>query len=464
MWNREHEELIRESMRWAAGGGHNPARAVEVRRELLRSNHRHYRRNIPLYRGIAERAHVGDQASFETLVRTMLLPDGIFKSYPQSLLDERDFQAMNRWLRTLYDRDIDAGTGAVETIDDWLKALGESGVHAVYSSGTSGNMSFVPRDAYGWTLFREAPLCYAMLLLARLGVVGRFKAMAARLAGRALQPGGFQRLVDRLGLRDFEGLFLNFRGGNQGIQLVGQQLASRVRRATFLYPIDISATAIRALQRGKPDAVDRTHTEAFLDATVRRKDDNYLRVLDAARAAIREGQRVLLFGAPYLVKELCDRILAEGKQLALPTGSIVGYGGGWKSFDGERLSEPALRSLIACATGVCEPFVVEAYSMTEIGAMMMKCAHGRFHVPPILETVILDAALEPVEGDDAAGILGVMDPFATSYPGFLITGDAVHRSRRPCECGIAGDTFLSVGRAAGAEIKGCGGIMATVNA
>lgn len=469
MWNREHELLIAESMRWAAGAvgpagdGHDPKRAVALRRAALATNHQHYLDRIPLYRDLAKRARVDANASFEKISRTMLLPDGIFKSYPQSYLDARDFTAMNRWLRTIFDREIETRAD-VATIDDWLAALGERGVHAVYSSGTSGNLSFVPRDAYSWALFREAPLHYAMILLARLGVVGRLKGTAARLAGRMLSPSRFHSIVERVGLRDFDGVFLNFAGGNQGIQLVGQQLANRVRRATFLYPIDISATALRTLARGNPNAVERAQTEAFLDATVRKKDENYARALAAARTALHDRQRVLVFGAPYLVKELCERILASGERLVLPPGSIVGYGGGWKSFDGQRLSEAALVQLIERATGVTPPFIVEAYSMTEIGALMMKCAHGRFHVPPHLETILLDAALEPITGDDAAGILAVMDPFAVSYPGFLITGDAVHRTRRPCECGLAGDTFLSVGRAAGAEIKGCGGIMATVNA
>jgi hypothetical protein len=91
-------------------------------------------------------------------------------------------------------------------------------------------------------------------------------------------------------------------------------------------------------------------------------------------------------------------------------------------------------------------------------------------VPPHLETIILDDALEPAkggrngEGDDVTGILGVMDPFAVSYPGFLVTGDDVRKTTAQCPCGLPGDTFLKVGRAAGAEVKGCGGIMATVNA
>jgi hypothetical protein len=459
-----HEQLLSETMRWAAGASFDPDRARTLRREALRENHRHYRETIPLYRKLADRAGVGDDATFETLSKEMLLPDGIFKSYPQSLLDARDFAGMNAWLRTIFHADISVRTDSVETIDEWLSALDAQGVHAVYSSGTSGNLSFVPRDSYSWRLFREGPLHYAPLLLARRGVVGRWKAPLAALAGRTLSPARFMQVFQRLGLLDFDGIFLNFRGGNQGIQLVGQELAKRVRQAHFLYPTEISATAIRALTRGQAGPKERARTDAFLDATVRRKDENYDRMLEATRAGVADGQRLMVFGAPYLVKEFCDRILAGGERLVLPAGSIVGYGGGWKSFDGQALSESALLELIDRALGVKKDFVVEAYSMTEIGAIMMKCEHGRFHVPPHLETIILDDALEPVSGKDVKGILGVMDPFAASYPGFLVTGDNVHRVSSPCACGLAGDTFLKVGRAAGAEVKGCGGIMATVNA
>jgi hypothetical protein len=467
-WSNHHEQLLRNAMRWAAGAAFDPTSARDARRAAIRNNHQHYRAKIPLYRQLADRAGAGDDASFETLAGSMLLPDGIFKSYPQSLLDRRDFGAMNRWLRTIFHADVTTAEQGEEevpaTIDDWLAALGRRGIHAVYSSGTSGNLSFVPRDDYSWSLFREGPLHYAPLLLARRGVVGKWKAPLAALAGRTLSPARFMQIFRRLGFADFDGIFLNFAGGNQGIQLVGQELAKRVRKASFLYPIEISATAIRALTRGEASGPDRERADAFLDATVHQKEENYARMLATTRSAIAEGQKIMVFGAPYLVKEFCDRILARGERLVLPPGSIVGYGGGWKTFDGEQLSEAALLGLIERATGVTKECVIEAYSMTEIGAIMMKCEYGRFHVPPHLETIILDDALEPVSGDDVKGILGVMDPFAVSYPGFLITGDNVHRVNSECPCGIAGDTLLSVGRAAGAEVKGCGGIMASVNA
>jgi len=290
------------------------------------------------------------------------------------------------------------------------------------------------------------------------------KAPLAAFAGRTLSRARFMQIFNRLGFRDFDGIFLNFSGGNQGTQLVGQELARKVRKANFLYPTKISATAIRALTRRQASPAEQAQTDAFLEATVRRKEENYDRMIGATRAAMAEGQRIMVFGAPYLVKEFCDRVLASGTRMMLPAGSIVGYGGGWKTFDGEALSESALLDLIERAVGVKKHFVVEAYSMTEIGAIMMKCEHGRFHVPPHLETIILDDALEPVEGKDLTGILGVMDPFAVSYPGFLITGDNVHRTDSRCPCGLEGDTILSVSRASGAEVKGCGGIIAAVEA
>jgi acyl-protein synthetase LuxE len=459
-----HEELLRQAMRWAAGSPFDRAHARRIRRDALLRNHRHYRNRIPLYRQIADRAGVNDDASFDALTHSMLLPDVIFKSYPQSLLDRRDFCGMDRWLRTIFHDDVKAPVGGLETVDDWLASLEARGIHAAYSSGTSGNLSFVPRDDYSWWLFREGSLHYAPLLLARRGVVGRVKAPLAACAGRMLSRARFMQIFSRLGFRDFDGIFLNFSGGNQGTQLVGQELAKRVRRAHFLYPARMSATAIRALTRGQAGALEQERMEAFLDVTVRRKEENYERMIGATRAAIAEGQRIMVFGAPYLVREFCDRVLASGQRTVLPAGSIVGYGGGWKTFDGEALSERALLDLIERALGVNERFVVEAYSMTEIGAIMMKCEHGRFHVPPHLETIILDDALEPVEGADLTGILGVMDPFAVCYPGFLITGDNVHRTESRCPCGLDGDTILSVRRASGAEVKGCGGIVAAVEA
>jgi hypothetical protein len=101
--------------------------------------------------------------------------------------------------------------------------------------------------------------------------------------------------------------------------------------------------------------------------------------------------------------------------------------------------------------------------MVELNSPLMRCAEGRFHVPPLLIPVIFDETLSPT--DDAEGIFGFVDPTAISYPGTLVSGDRVRLRRAPCECGLSGHTIEGeVRRAKGVEVRGCGGILATVRA
>ena len=109
--------------------------------------------------------------------------------------------------------------------------------------------------------------------------------------------------------------------------------------------------------------------------------------------------------------------------------------------------------------------ILEGYSMTEMNAFTLRCDHGRFHIPPTIEPIIFNEDLSPM-GDDAdvRGILGFLDPLAISYPGFIISGDEVHFVDGDCPCGLSGPAVTKIGRASTREVKGCGGIMASVAA
>jgi hypothetical protein len=112
--------------------------------------------------------------------------------------------------------------------------------------------------------------------------------------------------------------------------------------------------------------------------------------------------------------------------------------------------------------GLPQEMVLEGYSMTEISVLMLRCEHGRFHIPPMLEPVMFDEALEPLEGEDISGTFGFLDPQAVSYPGFIISGDHVRMVSGECACGLSGPAITEIGRALGREVKGCGGIMGTM--
>jgi len=457
-----HDRLRGIALRWAMGRPVDAAAARAVRRAAIGANHRHYFERIPIYRRLADQAGIPAEATFEQISRELMSTDHIFKSYPQALLDGNDYGAMNEWLRQVFDRPVEVPVAGLDSVDGWLERLRAGGIHTVFSSGTSGQISFVPRDGYTWSLLTGLSTSYVPLFQMRQGIARGWERLAARSAARMLAPQRFTQFFQRRGLRSFDGFFLSFSGGTQGTQVVGQVLAGMVARATFLFDLQLSATAVRALVRGAASDLEQRRADQFLEATVQRREENYRRMLAAMRASVASRRRALVFGAPFMIKEFCDWLVAAGEELELRPGSMLFHGGGWKSFEGDRIDESALLALVEQATGVTPGNVSEGYSMTEAQVVFPRCREGRFHVPPITETVIFDDALEPLEGDDVYGALGFLDPFAACYPGFIITGDNVRRRTQECPCGVSGLTITDVARAAGREVKGCGGIMAAM--
>jgi hypothetical protein len=64
---------------------------------------------------------------------------------------------------------------------------------------------------------------------------------------------------------------------------------------------------------------------------------------------------------------------------------------------------------------------------------------------------------------EGEGLLAFLDPFATSYPGFVITEDRATLAFGRCGCGRPG-AFIEgeIERAPGAEVRGCGGLLGSI--
>ena len=263
--------------------------------------------------------------------------------------------------------------------------------------------------------------------------------------------------MQRLGLdlSAMDGAVLGFRGGRMGIQQAGAELSRYLATVRYLHDWEIRAETVRTLLApaitGGPMAVGQ--------------DLAYWRFLGALQQSSDAGRAVWLFGAPYQVHRLCALMQAIDAP-ALPAGSVVTLGGGWKAFEGARVDRSALCALIEATLGVRSERVLEAYAMVELNTPLMRCREGRYHVPPILEPWVFDEALRPrPPEDDVTGTFGFMDPTATSYPAFLATGDQVRLVRAPCPCGLVGPAIVGeVRRASAQEVRGCGGILATVRA
>ncbi len=455
-------QLTKVSQDWASGKKYDAVRAGELRREAIRLNHRHYLKTIPLYRKLAEEEGCDGETDIDTLKKKLMLSADIFKSYRQSWLDNNDYESMTGWLTGLFHREIKVDTEGVTSIDGWIDRLGMAGVHVVYSSGTSGTFSFVPREKEDWqraSHFNTS--CLAPLLAPKI-LGNSIKGKLAKSALRLKSADRLGSLAGSGGLTDFEAVFLGFRGGRMGNQALITELAPLFGRVSYLYDIEITGSALRALTRGARNDEERKAVKALQDEAVGRSRENCRRITENLNASAEAGRKVFIFGAPYQFKELGEFISGSNRQPALKKGSLALFGGGWKSFAGEAVDRASLVALMGDSLNLPEAMILEGYSMTESNVLTLRCGHGRFHIPPVIEPVIFDEELNPVEGDDIRGIYGFLDPMAVSYPGFLITNDVVRLVNGTCPCGLSGYAVTEIGRLAGSEVKGCGGIMSSM--
>ncbi len=371
---------------------------------------------------------------------------------------------MNVWLSQIFTGAVDVDVSGVETIDGWIDRLASVGTRIVYSSGTSGNFSFVPRDPANWALFRTASSAYLAPLLISHRVGTPFQRLLVGLSYRLLSSETFARISRGVGVREYDAFFLDFRHGRTGNQTLAQELAPLFHQHFFLYETAFSPAVMRMLARGPKTDSDREQLRALQEVVVERKEQNYSTLIERIQTSTAAGQKVFIFGTTHQYKELSELILARTGTLAMKPGSIVLFGGGWKSFTGERISRDRLIALMTEAFGLPEDRIIEGYSMTEMNAFTLRCDDGRFHIPPFIEPVIFDEQLQVVEGDDVRGVFGFLDSMATAYPGFIISGDEVHFVQDECKCGLSGPAVTEIGRATFREVKGCGGIMASLAA
>ncbi|MBI2889829.1 MAG: hypothetical protein HYY13_03485 [Nitrospirae bacterium] len=433
-----HDQLREFTQVWARKEAVDPDAGRRLREEVILLNHRRYFECIPIYRRWVEESGQGEDVGLETIKTDLMSTDDVFKSYNPEWMDLKDFGAMTRWLGEIYHERLEAPHDGLGTVGDWVAYLETCGVQVLFSSGTSGLFSFVPRDEYTWNSLMNNSFNYLSFMLLEKGFV--------------------------MG-QEFSAFVLGFRGGRLGIQLVGQLIGNFAAESHFLYETEIIPDAIRILRRGPKDEQEMKLLLRFKDLTVDREEENYRRLMDAMAGTAATGRSVVLFGAPFQVKKMCELVLASGRKVSLPPQSMIVFGGGWKSFEGEKIERDVLVRMIGNTFGVPKDLIMEGYSMSEMNGAFLRCTGDRYHLPPLIEPVILDESLSPMAGRDLRGIFGFLDPFAVSYPGFIISGDLVHLVDEACPCGLSGPALVGeVTRAPGREVKGCGGVMATVRA
>ncbi len=77
----------------------------------------------------------------------LLFDHRIYKSYPLSLIENRDLPKLTSWLGRLTTLPLhEMDLSGLTTLDDWMTRLDAFGMRIGHSSGTTGKLSFVPRS------------------------------------------------------------------------------------------------------------------------------------------------------------------------------------------------------------------------------------------------------------------------------------------------------------------------------
>ncbi len=178
-------------------------------------------------------------------------------------------------------------------------------------------------------------------------------------------------------------------------------------------------------------------------------------LMDALRRSEQNRTPVALLGTAFAFISLIDTCLSQGIRFALPPGSRIMDTGGYKGRTRE-VPKDELHRLYLRVLGVPASHVINEYGMTEMGSQfydtgLRDAVHGaaqpRHKVGPHwVRTVVIDP--ETMESA-ASGAIGLLRHVDLANLGSVI---AIQTDDLGC---AVGDGFEIVGRAKGAEARGC---------
>jgi len=174
-------------------------------------------------------------------------------------------------------------------------------------------------------------------------------------------------------------------------------------------------------------------------------------LLARLRAASEAGELVALCGTAFAFVHLLDELTRRGETLSLPAGSRVMETGGFKGRSRE-MPRAELYAAIESCLGVPSARIVNQYGMTELGSQFYDTTlrfpgtERRKLGPPWARVRLVDPATGEDIPDGEVGMIVVVDLANTGSVLALETADLGRR---------VGDGFEVLGRAGGAEARGC---------
>ena len=381
----------------------------------------HYANN-KFYQGFCKENNVSpdDIKASDDLVKIPLIPDGFFKDYPHG----KEFAT---WLGNILTGDLPKIEikQHIPTYDQVIDAFNKAGMLVSYSSGTGGRHTFIPRDQR--TFFASE---YA---IAKSAVTMLYPFWEHDSSGYLLMP--------------------NPKKTNIYAGKVCLVYFDAIQNVNVAIDREITTELIQMMMSGGRGLKGRL-IKLFSRRASRQMVDDIIKWLEYHD---KTNEKITFVGAPYILYFVMEKLKAQGRSFDFGERCGVATGGGWKIHENVRLSVADFRKEVKDVLGIPEKYCLDLYGMVEGNGWMAQCPEGHYlHVPySYYKPIVLDDEFEQV-GYGESGRFAFLDSVASSYPGFITTGDRVKLLEHCPVCDRPGPVLEpEVKRVAGAEMRGC---------
>jgi hypothetical protein len=370
----------------------------------------------------ADEAGVKQIDGMEDLV-PLLFSHATYQSYPDSILRQRKWGLLANWLsaHSAVEDAFPHDFSNVADIDEWMRALRDSGHYVFSSSGSEGKPALFDQsqadldrlcelvaESMQWSSGAEPDRSRAAFMLFPHNSSHNYSTVYNRLAER------FGRSDATFWLSDEEMLVKDTMRISELRHAIGTGKAR---------PSEVTAASKRQAER------------------VENVDESFERLVEGFAA--HHDEPCMIVGPWGVHWKLVQRLQALGVQ-GLAEGSVVEAGGSLKGAAGY---PDDFQQQIAATYGVPLERFWKSYGMAEVPSHHPRCSEGRYHTPPWVIPIVVDRQgselIQEVQGR-RSGRFGLLD-LATEgrWCGFL-SGDNVDMTSSPCGCGRRGPTILGI--------------------
>lgn len=395
-----------------------------IQREALKQRFASLRDRVPLLKKLADTEGVTRIDELDDVV-PLLFEHTVFKSYPPSLLEKRNFTQITRWLGKLMTPEMAARYAAVDVshchgLDDWFATLDAAvpEMRISHTSGTSGTVSFLPQGAREW----EKAIAIRKLYILRM--TGPDMPMPEMHIPYPYYRNGY---LSHVRANDFlirallpgEGHFHAAYPATISSDML--HLGARLRAAHAKGTLDRLEISPELLARKKAFDTQQAEMPAHLARFFQQMSKDL------------RGKRVYIGATWNLLHNMAKAGLEQGIEGVFHPDSFITTTGGAKGV----VQPEGWREDVMRFTGVS--YLNETYAMSElVSGSNPRCEHDNFHFTHTVIPFVLDPETSqplPRKGR-VTGRAAFFDLGAEAKWGGFITGDEVTVEwDKPCPCG-----------------------------